>query len=427
MKHKLYIIAFYWPPAGGPGVQRWLKFVKYLSQEEYQITVVVPESADYASTDHSMIHEIPQSINILKVPIKEPSRWVKHFFNKKTKKLQRGFIDKQPGFLEKKLLWIRGNYFIPDARVGWVKRVVAMLDKDSAFAKANTLITTGPPHSVHLIGLELSGRTRYANMEWIADFRDPWTTIGYHKSLRLTTASQQKHENLEVKVLRSASKIITTSPSTAAEFREKTNTPVQVITNGYDLTPNEVKQPEGSFVISHVGTLLADRNPLLLWRCLTDLCDTHPDFAADFQLHLAGNISDTIKESIAAAGLEQQVHYKGYVSHDTAVQLINQSQVLLLIEIDTPETTAIIPGKTFEYMASRRPIIAIGPDGSDIETLLQQSGSGTYFNYQMQGLKNHLLNLYQAFKLGQLTGNPNDVSRYHRKNLTQQLSQLIKR
>ncbi|SCY01553.1 hypothetical protein SAMN05192588_0742 [Nonlabens sp. Hel1_33_55] len=425
MKHQLFIVAFYWPPAGGPGVQRWLKFIKYLPKDQFEITVVIPQNPDYASTDHSLLKDIPEGITTIEVPLKEPSRWIKKLFKRKTKKLQRGFIDKTPGLLEQALLWIRGNYFIPDARVSWVKNVVEELESSTAFAKADTLITSGPPHSVHLIGKRLKVTSAFKNLKWIADFRDPWTTIGYHKSLRLTKKATAKHIKLESEILTSADQIIVTSPSTKSEFQTKTSKPITVITNGYDLEPNQIEQPEGNFTISHIGTLLADRNPLVLWKALADLTKEHADFKSDFELILAGNVSSEIIDSIGEAGLKPFLNLEGYVSHDRAVDLMNNAQMLLLIEIDAPETKAIIPGKTFEYLASRRPIIAIGPDGSEIKHIIQDSNAGNYYDYQGNGLKEYILENYRRFKNHQLNGNPTDISNYHRKQLTQQLVNTI--
>ncbi|KQC33701.1 glycosyl transferase family 1 [Nonlabens sp. YIK11] len=427
MKHQLFIVAYYWPPAGGPGVQRWLKFVKYLPKDQFDITVVIPENPDYASTDNSLMDEIPQEVTTIKVPLNEPSRWIKKLFKGKTSKLQRGFIDKKPGLLERALLWIRGNYFIPDARVSWVQNVVNRLENDIAFAKVNSIITTGPPHSVHLIGQRLKQNVKFQNLKWIADFRDPWTTIGYHKSLRLTEKSAKKHQELERQVLNQADQLIVTSPSTKTEFDSKTSQPVTVITNGFDVEPNTVDQPSGNFSISHVGTLLADRNPLQLWKSLSELCKEHADFKQDFELILAGNVSQEIVDAIDNAGLGDYLKLEGYVNHDRAVALMRQSQLLLLIEIDAPETKAIIPGKTFEYISSRRPIIAIGPEGSDIKGIIESVQAGNYYTYEAIGLKQEILAAYERYKNQDLQGNTANVSQFHRKQLTQQLVNLLER
>ncbi|BAO56449.1 glycosyltransferase family protein [Nonlabens marinus] len=425
MKKNIFIVTYYWPPAGGPGVQRWLKFVKYLSKDDFDIHVVIPENPDYPSIDDSLMGEIPEDITMIKVHIQEPSRALKKLFGTKTKKLQRGFIEKSPGALEKILLWIRGNMFIPDARKAWADKVMQRLENDSAFAKADTLITTGPPHSVHLTGLWLKNHPSLSHIKWLADFRDPWTTIGYHKDLKLTKAAAKKHLQLETQVLQTADQIIVTSPSTKAEFSNKTKKSITVITNGYDMKTNSSKAPDGKFTLSHIGTLLADRDPLMLWKTLSELVTEDPEFSQDFELQLAGNVSKTVISSIKVAGLGSHLKLLGYVDHDHAVQLMFESQVLLLIEINSLMTKAIIPGKLFEYLASRRPIIGIGPEDSDIEQILKETDAGHYFTYDGANLKQQIRQFYQSYKKEKLEGNSSDISKYHRKQLTQQLVDLL--
>jgi hypothetical protein len=426
LKKPVLIISYYWPPAGGPGVQRWLKFAKYLPQIGYDVTVVVPENPDYPVLDESLLEEIPENINLIKVKIKEPSRMAGKLSLKRTKNLQRGILNKKASFIERAMVWLRGNFFIPDARIGWKHHVLKAVEPFLSEHRECTVITTGPPHSVHLIGREL--KTLLPSIKWLADFRDPWTTIGYHKDLKLGKRAQKRHVDLEQEVLGAADLLIVTSPFTGKEFKLKTATPLQLITNGYDMKPNtRTRQPEGKFTLAHIGTLLSDRNPLLLWETLQELCRDSEDFTAHFQLQLAGNVSDEILESINNFQLEKYVDYKGYVSHDSAIELMFQAQALLLIEIDSEETKAIIPGKIFEYFASRRPIVAIGPRGADIELLLTDTHSGEYFNYQQKAaLKKHINYLYDLYKTGRNYSNSNDlIERYHRSHLTQILAKTI--
>ncbi len=189
--HKVLIISYYWPPAGGPGVQRWLKFVKYLPEFEIHPVIYIPENPKYPITDSSLTKEIPENITIYKNKIFEPYFYAGFLSKKKTKQISSGVIsDENPSLLEKFLLWIRGNMFIPDARKYWVRPSVRFLTGIIKKEEIDTIITTGPPHSLHLIGLELK---KNLDVKWLADFRDPWTSIGYHSKLRLTKASQRKH------------------------------------------------------------------------------------------------------------------------------------------------------------------------------------------------------------------------------------------
>ncbi|HMB99557.1 MAG TPA: glycosyltransferase, partial [Flavobacteriaceae bacterium] len=226
---KALIITYYWPPAGGPGVQRWLKFVKYLPEFGIEPIVYTPENPNYPILDKSLLGEVPKGITVLKQPIKEPYKFAKIFSRKKSQTISKGIIKERnsQSVLERIMLYIRGNFFIPDARKFWVKPSVNYLSKFINNNEVDIVITTGPPHSLHLIGLQLK---KELGVKWVADFRDPWTTIGYHKKLKLTKHSQSKHEKLEHQVLYSVDKIIVTSESTKKEFEQKTNKPVEVIT-----------------------------------------------------------------------------------------------------------------------------------------------------------------------------------------------------
>lgn len=425
MRKKVLIVAYYWPPAGGPGVQRWLKFVKYLPDFNIEPIVYVPENPNYPIVDDSLVHEVSKDITILKQPISEPYKLASLFFKKKTKTISKGIItseNKQRVF-EKLLLFIRGNFFIPDARKSWVKPSVHYLEHYIKTEGIDTIITTGPPHSMHLIGLALKSKL---NVTWLADFRDPWTTIGYHKQLKLTNRAQQKHIKLEHEVLTFANTIIVTSQVTKLEFEAKTNRPIAVITNGYDV--NTVAKPEldSNFTLAHIGSLLSKRNPEVLWRVLGDLISENPVFATQFQLNLIGFVSEDILKSLSLYGLSNYLNKIGYVSHQEAIRFQKKSQVLLLIEIDSPDTRCIIPGKIFEYMVSERPILALGPRGSDVATILRETNTGHYFNYDdYDALKAQIESHYHAFKNGHLQAHGIGLQKYSRKSLTKQLADLL--
>ena len=425
MHKKALIITYYWPPAGGPGVQRWLKFVKYLPDFGVKPIVYVPENPSYPLIDESLLSEVSSDVTIIKQPIKEPYKWATLFSKKTSKTISKGVISetKNQSFIEKLMLYIRGNFFIPDARTSWVKPSVHFLSKYLKKEQIETIITTGPPHSLHLIGLQLKEQL---GVKWIADFRDPWTTIGYHKQLKLTEASKSKHKALEKQVLNSADQLIVTSFTTKKEFQELTTKPIEVITNGYDYEPSASFVMDTKFSFSHIGSLLSKRNPEVLWQVLSDLIKEHDAFAEDFQLNFIGFLSDDVLQSIKKYSLSNYVNNIGYVSHQEAVLYQKKSQVLLLIEIDSDETKCIIPGKLFEYMVSNRPIIAIGPTHSDVEKIIKETNTGHYFNYQdYDVLKSVILEHYTAYKNNTLQVYPIGLQKYSRKSLTEALSKLL--
>lgn len=422
---KVLIITYYWPPAGGPGVQRWLKFVKYLPDFGIKPIVYIPENPTYPLVDEGFMGEVRDDITILKQPIIEPYAWAAAFSKSSTKKISSGIIPnkKKQSFLQRILLWVRGNLFIPDARVLWVKPSVKYLSKYIREHGIDTIITTGPPHSLHLIGLKIKEKH---NVKWVADFRDPWTTIGYHKELKLSASAESKHKELERMVLNTADNVIVTSPTTKKEFEGLTNRPITVITNGYDIEKITKQPVDEKFTVAHIGSFLSERNPKMLWQAIAELLDEEPGFSADFQLKLAGAVSVEVLNSIADMKLKGYINNLGYISHENAVIEQRKSQVLLLVEIDSPDTRCIIPGKLFEYMVSERPILAIGPQGADFADIIRTTNTGVFAMYdEKERIKNFLLQCYKQYKEGNLKSYPIGLQQYSRKNLTAELARLL--
>ena len=422
---KVLIITYYWPPAGGPGVQRWLKFVKYLPDFGIDPIVYCPENPSYPIIDSSLELDVNSNLTVLKTPIKEPYKWARFFSKSKTSKLSKGLISNQnkQSTLEKLLLFIRGNFFIPDARVSWVRPSVSFLSNYIAEHQIDTIITTGPPHSLHLIGLQL--KQKHA-LKWVADFRDPWTQIGYHKKLKLSSFAQKKHKKLEASVLQNADQLIVTSQKTKTLFLELTTTPILVLTNGFDFEIPINSQLDSKFTLSHIGSLLEGRNPSVLWSVLSDLIEESEAFGAAFQLNLIGDVSLEVMDTIRGYGLEKYTHNIGYVAHKELLKYQTKTQLLLLIEENSKETEHIIPGKLFEYMASKRPIIAIGPDASDIEKILNKTRSGVYFRYdETTALRTLLIQHFDAYKVQKLSVDSTGLEAFSRKSLTQQLAQKL--
>ena len=274
-----------------------------------------------------------------------------------------------------------------------------------------------------MIGLQLK---KELNVKWFADFRDPWTTIGYHKALKLSSSAEKKHKALEKEVLTTADTIIVTSKTTKTEFQAITSQPIEVITNGYDVE-KVTKQPlDEKFTLAHIGSFLSERNPRILWKALKELTKENPDFRRDFQLKLIGAVSQEVLDTISEFRLNDYVLNLGYVSHQEAVEHQRKSQVLLLIEINSEETKSIIPGKLFEYMVSERPIIALGPEGSDFAEIITSTNTGVFFLYdELEQLKELLLKYYNLYKEQNLKVHAVGLQQFSRKSLTEKLSKLI--
>lgn len=425
-KKKVLIITYYWPPAGGPGVQRWLKFVKYLPDFNIQPIVYIPENPTYPILDENLAAEVSEQAIIIKKKILEPYQIASYFSKNKSKKLSAGIITnkKKQSFLERFLLTIRGNLFIPDARFLWVNPSVKFLEKYIVENKIDTIITSGPPHSLHLIGLKLKQKLA---VKWLADFRDPWTTIGYHKELKLSNYAEKRHASLEKKVFLSADQIIVTSNITKNDFQKMTKKPIEVITNGYDFEKIERQILDTKFSLAHIGSFLSERNPMILWEVLSELIKEIPDFKNHLELKLIGTTSQEVLQTIENFNLTSFVNNIGYVSHLKAIEHQKKSQILLLIEINSEATKSIIPGKIFEYMVSERPILAIGPQGSDFAEIIENTKTGIFVDYhQREKLKVALISFYEDFLVGNLKTDSVEIEQYSRKNLTKKLADLLK-
>lgn len=419
---KVLIITYYWPPAGGSGVQRWLKFVKYLQDFNVVPVVYTVDKPNYVLLDETLQKEIPKNIEILKQAIWEPNNIFSKFKNNQHQ-TSAGFLNPNPSFFERKLQYIRANYFIPDARKYWVKPSVKYLSDYLKYNKTDVIITTGPPHSLHLIGLELQ---KQSGVKWIADFRDPWTDIDYFHQLPLSNKSKQKHLILEKEVLKSADSVLVVS-ETMKENYKRFNSNIQVITNGFDGNISQKKVDlDDKFTITHIGMMNADRNPTILWKVLRELVNEDTHFASDLQIKLIGKSATEIYNSIKENKIENYIQFIGYLPHQKVMDHQRSSQVLLLVVNNVPSAKGIITGKIFEYLQAKRPILAIGPVDGDLATIIENTNSGIVIDFKDdENLKKNILELYQKFKQENLNIVSKNIEKYHSKNLTKQLVEVI--
>ncbi len=424
---KILIISYYWPPAGGPGVQRWLKFVKYLPEFGWEPTVFIPENPSYPIVDETLQKDVPKDLKMIKTKIWEPYQLAEKF-GKDNKKFKAGQFDvgENQSWKAKLSIFVRGNFFIPDARVFWVKPSVEFLEK---YLKANhydVLVTTGPPHSLHLIGLGL--KKKMPNLKWIADFRDPWTEISYYKHLKLTKFADKKHKNLEEQVFRNADITLATSYTDAENFRKK-RANAFCITNGFDA---EVRSPKSEvrmsrkFTLSYVGVLEQLRDPGNLWWTLYEIMCENKEFSNDFELKFVGKVDDKIQQSLFHIGINQNIKYLGYLPHEQALQEMQNSSVLLMTNFPQESSKGIIPGKIFEYLATGKTILSFGPKDADVEKILNETKAGKHFDYEAkESLKQFILDSYQSWKSGNLENNAENIEQFSRKNLTKNLVDLL--
>lgn len=369
---RVLIITYYWPPNGGAGVYRWLKMSKYLPEHGWQPVIYTPENPERVADDPGLLKDVGPDLEVVKRPITEPFSLYKRFTGRaQDERVQTAFLseERKGGWKEDLALWVRSNFFIPDARVWWVKPSVKFLKDRLRKHPVDAIITTGPPHSMHLIG---RGLKRALGVKWIADFRDPWTDIDFYGQLSLTRWADRKHHRLERSVLQEADRVVTVSWSWSKDLERIGGRSVDVITNGYD--PADVPAPpvpvDEAWSLVHVGSMSATRDCPGLWRCLAELCRRDAEFAARFVLRFVGPVDHSIIASAEAAGLGGRIERTGRVSHDEAMRLMQAARVLLLPINDTPNMAGILPGKLFEYLSVGRPILAVGPATGDVVRVL---------------------------------------------------------
>ncbi|HSH20951.1 MAG TPA: glycosyltransferase, partial [Draconibacterium sp.] len=372
---KVLIITYYWPPSGGGGVMRWLKMSKFLPELGWQPIVYTPENPDPSVTDESLLNEIHKDTLEIKTPIWEPYDFYRKITGKKSStKFKSGYISEaSEGNLKNKIaVFIRGNFLIPDPRKFWIKPSIKYL---TAYLKENPvdlIISTGPPHSMHLIAL---GLKKKFEIPWIADFRDPWTDIDFYHKLRLTKLADRRHRKFEKRVLTMANHIVTVSPGCAADLEKIAHRKIQVINNGYDPTDFNftIPEPDENFTISHFGAFNKDRNPSALWIAMNELAQSNADFKKLLRINLIGQTDESVIADIETNNLKENLVVREHLPHQEGLMELGKSQVLLLPLNDAPNVKGILPGKMYEYIALRRPILALGPTDADYAEILHET------------------------------------------------------
>ena len=427
---KVLIITYYWPPSGGSGVQRWLKFSKYLPEFGWQPIVYTPENPEVFSKDRSLLKEVPDEAVVLKTPILEPYSLYRSFLGKKGGSGNDvNVINSGKKSLKERLsLWIRANFFIPDPRIWWKRRSVRFLKEYIKGNPVDVIVSTGPPQSMHLIARAVSKATR---TPWIADFRDPWTKIYHFAHLPLTDYSRKRHLKLEKQVFTQADGVIAVTPRMCDQIREVA--PLQkiyCISNGYDISdyPAETKPLDEKFTLVHTGVLPVDSNPEPLWKALAELCENGPEgFKEDLRIVFAGKTDKAVMDS--ALSYRLPVEDKGYLPHAETIAMQLSARVLIMPTKFSEEMKVILLGKVFEYMVSGRPIISIGHTDSALNDILTQTHTGVQYGWEdVEGIRLAILEQYNEFKSApNAASKPSFLPEYERKNLTEALAQVLEK
>ena len=422
---RVLIITYYWPPSGGSGVQRWVKFAKYLPEEGWQPVVYTPENPELTTVDESLEAEIPPSVEVLRTPIREPYDMYRKLMGKKASGKEVTPISSgKKGLKQRLMLWIRANLFVPDPRISWVRPSVRFLKEYLKGHPVDLMITTGPPQSMHLIGLKLHRET---GLPWVADFRDPWSRHYSLPYLPLTQRSLRKIRRMEQEVLDEASAVLTVTPFVQKEYAAQTRTPVAMITNGYDEEDFAADvTPDGYFNLTQTGYLAADGNPAVLWKVLGEMAGKDAAFREQLRIRLAGLVDKAVYDSLDREGLRPNLVDLGYCTHGTAIREQQAASVLLLPLRNAPEMRNILPGKVFEYMAAHRPVLGFGqPDGIQAQ-LLNETGAGVTCDWEDEaGVRTFVQKAWEQHLAGGVSAPRGEVSQYSRRNLTRQLAELL--
>lgn len=433
---RVLVITYYWPPTGGSGVQRWVKFARYLPSEGWQPVIYTPENPEQLAVDHSLEKEIPEEAEIIKTHITEPYELYKKFLRRSghgKEAVEVNPVNAQNKSLAQKVaMWVRGNFFRPDPRCMWIRPSVKYLKKYLEEHPVDLIVSTGPPQSMHLIGRRLAKET---GLPWIADFRDPWTKIFYFKHLSMTRATERWHHKMEKKVLDDATVVVAVSPLVQKEFQEVTKTPVELITNGFDESDypetnasESAGGPDKDFTVTHTGLFAADGNPTVLWDVLAEKCAEDSDFRKHLKIKLIGKTDIQIIRSIEDSGLKENLIDLGYQPHEVAVDEQRKASLLILPLRKEPEYKAVLPGKLFEYIASRRPVLGIGqPDGA-MAMIMDSTKTGTVLDWNDREAVGRFIDLCWCDHCkGTLTVEGTDISQFTRRNLTRRMAELFDR
>jgi len=371
---RVLLVAYYMPPAGGPAVQRILQFVEFLDREGWAVEALTVQNGTYPNRDPSLCQAVPDAVPVHRTASVEPYSVYQALTGKEEGDMPTGSMEPDASSWTDALAhWVRANVFVPDARVGWTPFAVWRGRRLLRTGRFDAILTSGAPHSVHLVGWALH---RWTQVPWVADLHDPWTDISYYDDLPHTVWVRRLDEALERGVLRRASVVTTVSPSWADLFATKAKNEYHVVENGFSAADFEgLDEPlDDGFVLTHVGTLYANRNPTALWRALATL--RAEGRVPELRLRLIGTVDPEVRRSLADHGLMPIVEEKGFVPHDAALREMVRSTLLLLVIEDFTAADGMITSKLYEYLASERPVVGLGPPDGDAAALLRRHGAG---------------------------------------------------
>ncbi|MCD4665940.1 MAG: glycosyltransferase [Bacteroidales bacterium] len=425
---KVLIITYYWPPGSSPGVQRFLKFVKYLKDFGWKPYILTVNNGSYPSRDESLLNDVPSGLEVYRTKTFEPYRMFNLIKGKRSKSTPIGFINlsNKKNWLNYLSLYIRANFFIPDARKGWNRFAINKAKEIILKNKIDAIITTGPPQSTHLIGHKLKMEN---NIPWIADLRDPWTNVYYNTFFPRTKRTKKAYKKLEDKVVKTADMVTVVSAGLKNEFAGRAKE-IEIIYNGFDESDfKDIKIIQPSvFTLAYVGNFKPNQNIKMIWESLSEISKTIENFKSDFKLLLTGNIDAGAANDLRKYDIDTLTEIQPFLPHDDAVSQMCNVSMLLFVVPEAVNNHLIITGKLFEYIASGTPILSIGPVDGDACKLLMETGRFPMIDYgDKEGFKKMLVENYRLWqKNGKLRKHEKqDIDKYSRRGLTKKLSEKL--
>lgn len=404
-KH-IILVNYYWPPAGGSGVQRWWFFTNELAEKGWTIDVITVQHPTGTPIDSSFIDKTHPNIRIFRLSIWEPGKDLYAATTFKTTK----------GLSSAVIRWIRANFFVPDARRFFIKPAIRLVKKRMKAHPARWIITTGPPHSMHMVGYAIR---KSNSIKWLADFRDPWTQFYINRELPMIPYIRNKHKRMEKQVILSADHVVTTTPS-LAKLYATLHSSVSCIFNGFE-KPLKADLSE-EFSITYAGVLKPNQPIETVWSAFRQLSSRQPSFLKNAHLHFYG----VYENQPTPASLKNQITVHGYRPKEEIDQILPQSHLLLLLSNDHSQSQYVIHGKLFSYMAARRPILAIVNKHGDMSKIIQDYQLGAAFlNTEIDQIVQWMAIRFEAYHSKSFKPLPDPDLRFSRKKLAEKLHLLL--
>ena len=421
---KVLVITYHWPPSGGITVLRCLKFVKYLRNFGWEPVVFTAENPSYQFLDYTNEKDIPEGLEIHKVPIYEPINLFKKLSGRKKNQALQNITSNSANkrnIVDKLGMWVRGNFFIPDARYKWIKPSVRYLENYLKTNHIDAIITDGPPHTNTVIGMRISQKF---NIPWLADFQDPWTQVDYYSKLYIGKRADKKHHQLEQEVFKTAKKITIASPTWKEDLEKIGAKNVDVIYYGYDEPDFSAYSAKESseFIFFHGGLLGEDRNPESFFKVIRKLMNEFPEIASKVKIKFAGEVDYAVKQALKAAQLLEITEFMGMIPRQKVMDEYETASFLLLPINKALNAKGRIPGKLFEMMRSGKPLLVFGPNDGDVKKIVEEKQKGQSFEYTDE---DRLFDYLKKALLENETGNFNQtqsVSEFSNKAITEKIA-----